>query len=142
MRISSLVDKDLLNVDLQSRTKNTVISEIVGYISNRKNINIKSEIIETIGTGAAGIGGGVAILHARMEELKEVLFFVGISKPGVDFSSADGKPVHLVILFITPLTETETNFKILSQISSLFKSKIWIEKLLSARSAYSADSAT
>jgi len=75
----------------------------VGYISNRKNINIKSEIIETIGTGAAGIGGGVAILHARMEELKEVLFFVGISKPGVDFSSADGKPVHLVILFMALL---------------------------------------
>jgi len=134
MRISSLADKDLLNVDLKSRTKDTVISEIAGYIANRKRISTQSEIIETIGAGAAGIGGGVAILHARMEELKEVLFFVGVSKPGIDFSSADGKPVRLVILFITPLTETETHFKILSQIGGLLKSKIWVEKLLSARS--------
>ncbi len=134
MRISSLVDKDLLNVDLKSRTKDTVISEIAGYIGNRKRISNKSEIIETIGTGAAGIGGGAAILHARTEELKEVLFFVGISRPGIDFSSVDGKPVHLVILFVTPLTETETHFKILSQIGGLLKSKIWVEKLLSARS--------
>ena len=134
MRISSLVDKDLLNVDLKSRTKDTVISEIAEYIGNRKHIRTKSEIIETRGTGTAGIGGGAAILHARTEELEKVLFFVGISKPGIDFSSVDKKPVHLVILFVTPLTETETHFKILSQVGGLLKSKIWVEKLLSARS--------
>ena len=127
MRISSLVDKDLLNVDLKSRTKDAVISEIAGYIANRKRISTQSKIIETIGTGAAGIGGGVAVLHARMAELKEVLFFVGASKPGIDFSSADGKPVRLVIFFITPLAETETHFKILSQIGGLLKSRIWVE---------------
>ena len=137
MRISSLVDKDLLNVDLKSRTKDTVISEIVQYICHRKGANTQDEIIKEIlsreESGAAGIGGGVAILHARMEDLKEVLFFAGISKPGIDFSSADGKPVRLVILFLTPLAETETHFKILSQIDGLLKSKIWAENLLSAR---------
>ncbi len=57
--------------------------------------------------GSTGIGDGIAIPHARISELKEPVLFVGLSRRGIDFSSLDGKPVQLVVLFLTPLLESE-----------------------------------
>jgi len=137
MNLSSLIGKNLVAVNLKSRAKEAVISEIVEYICSQKKIKNKNEILQTIlereKKETTGIGDGVAIPHARLEHLKEVLFCVGISKAGIDFSSLDGKPVHLIVLFVTPLTESETHLKILSKVASLLGNKALVKKLLTAQ---------
>ena len=137
MNFSSLVSKTLVRVDLKSLTKEAVISEIIEYICGQKKIKNKMEILRSIlereTEGTTGVGDGVAIPHARLEHLKEILFFVGISRTGIDFSSLNGKPVHLIVLFVTPLTESETHLKILSKVASLLENKALVKKLLTAQ---------
>ncbi len=76
------------------------------------------------------MGDDIAIPHARIAELKDGLLFVGISKRGIDFSSPDKKPVHLVILFLTPLVESEMHLKILSKLAVLLDNKVFIRQVL------------
>ncbi|MEW5800954.1 MAG: HAD-IC family P-type ATPase [bacterium] len=137
MKISSLFDKCLVNPDLKSGTAEEAIPEIIDSTYPYRNIQHKKEILHRVlereRTQSTGLGGGVAIPHARIEDLKEPMIFVGISQHGIDFHSPDGKPVYLVILFITPLAESETHLKILSRISSIVQNKALVDMMVSAR---------
>lgn len=133
MNISGLIQKDLTTINLKSNTCEGVISEIVDQLSRKRKIKDKKQILESLlkreKLGSTGVGEGVAIPHARIAELKEAVIFVGLSKRGINFSSIDNKPVNLVILFLTPLAESELHLKILSKIAILLKNKLIIEQL-------------
>ncbi len=47
-----------------------------------------------------GIGFGVSIPHASTTLVSEVAAVVGRSRAGIQFDAIDGKPVHLVFLFL------------------------------------------
>ncbi|MCX6999882.1 MAG: PTS sugar transporter subunit IIA, partial [Candidatus Sumerlaeota bacterium] len=136
MRISELLNKNAVQANLKSNTKEGVFTEIVDSLLTQKRINEKKSILESLlqreQQGSTGIGNGVAIPHARIEVLKDVVFFVGLSKRGIDFSSADKKPVHVIFLFLTPLAETGTHLKILSTLSTMLYSISFVQQLRNA----------
>lgn len=51
---------------------------------------------------STGIGGGIAIPHVRIPEVKAPTLGVGIVPKGVDFDAIDNNPVHIMVLFATP----------------------------------------
>lgn len=138
MKISELVSKDLVNTNLKSRTKEGAISEIVDQLYKTKKIKDRKEILGALlkreGEVSTGIGHGLAIPHARLEHLKEVIIFIGISKYGIEFSSLDSNPVHIVVLFLTPLSDTSTHLKILSRLGVMFNDSLFLGELRSASS--------
>lgn len=138
MKICDLVQKDLINVNLNSHTRDVVISEIVDQLYKNREIKNKKQIIESLlkreGLGATGIGYGVAIPHARIADLKTPILFIGVSKSGIDFSAVDGRPVYLIILFLTPLLESSLHLKILSKIGAMVNDKVFIKQLMAAPS--------
>lgn len=138
MNLSSFVSKNMVTVNLRASTKRAAIAEIVGYICSRQNLANKNEILESIlereEKASTGIGDGVAIPHSRLPRLESVLFFVGISKPGIDFGAPDGKVAHIIFLFVTPETESQTHLKILSSIGNLQKNGVLLRKLIEAKS--------
>jgi len=138
MKISDLVQKNLVSVNLKSRTRDGIISEIVDQLYINRKIKDKKHVLESLlkreSLGSTGVGGGVAIPHARIVELKEAVLFVGIAKQGVDFSSVDVKPVNLVILFLTPLLESELHLKILSRVASFLSHQVLVKQLLECSS--------
>jgi len=137
MKISDFIQKDLVTVNLKSHTSKSAISEIVDQLYRRRRIRDKKQILESLlkreKVGSTGIGDGVAIPHARVAELKDAVIFVGLSRRGIDFSSIDGKPVHLVILFLTPLLESGLHLKILSKVVTL-GNKVIIGQLMECSS--------
>ena len=54
---------------------------------------IRREKIET-----TGIGRGVAIAHGKLKSIGSVKVGLGISAEGIEFNSADGRPVHLLFV--------------------------------------------
>jgi len=138
MKISELVSKNLVEVNLKSRTKDAVFSEIVDCLYRNKKIKNKKAIIEGLSgreiRGSTGIGDGIAIPHARISELKEVVLFVGLSKHGIDFLSLDGRPVHLIVFFLTPLLESELHLKILSRVAQMLNDKVFVKRMLECSS--------
>jgi len=136
MKIADLIHKDLLSLSLKSRRGEDVIREIVEHLYKRRKIRDKKGILESLlereKLGTTGLGDGLAIPHARVADLKEPVIFVGISKHGIDFSAPDKKPVNLIILFLTPLVETEMHLKILSKLAVLLDNKIFVRQILNS----------
>jgi potassium/sodium efflux P-type ATPase len=134
MKISDFVNRQLVLAHLKSHTKDEVLAEIVDQIGVCKKIKNKRQILEQIlereKQGSTGIGNGVAIPHTRIEDLKEAVLFVGLSKRGINFSSIDGKPVHLIVFFLTPLLESGLHLKILSKVGTLLNNKVLTEQLM------------
>ncbi|HUX22723.1 MAG TPA: PTS sugar transporter subunit IIA, partial [Spirochaetia bacterium] len=137
MNLSSFVNKNMVTVNLRANTKRAVIAEIVGYICSRLALPDKNQILQSIldreEKASTGIGDGVAIPHCRLPHLERVLFFVGISKPGIDFGAPDGKAAHIIFLFVTPEVESQTHLKILSAIGNLQQNGALLEKLTAAK---------
>jgi P-type Ca2+ transporter type 2C len=138
MKISELVSKESVNINLKSRTKEAAISEIIDQLYKTSKIKDKEEVLKAIlkreSESPVGIGHGLAIPHARIESLKETIVFIGISKYGIDFSSLDSKPAYIVVLFITPFSDTSTHLKILSRLSVMFNDGLLLGELRSASS--------
>jgi fructose-specific phosphotransferase system IIA component len=138
MKISELVNKNLVEVNLKSHTKEAVFSEIVEHLYKNRRIKDKKQVLEALlkreRLGSTGVGDGLAIPHARIAELKEAVLFVGLSKRGLDFSSVDKIPVHLVLLFLTPLLESQLHLKILSKVAQLLNNKLFIRQLMQCSS--------
>jgi Kef-type K+ transport system membrane component KefB len=67
-----------------------------------------------IGTG---VGGGLAIPHARLGQLEGPVLVFGRSEAGIDWDAPDGEPVHLVFLLLTPIDEHGLQLQILAALA-------------------------
>jgi PTS system nitrogen regulatory IIA component len=138
MKISELVQKELVSVNLKSRTREGVISEIVDQLYKNRKIKDKKQVLDSLlkreELGSTGIGDGIAIPHARIAELKEAILFIGLARRGIDFSAVDKGPVYLVVFFLTPLQESELHLKILAKAAALLKNKIFVKQMLGCSS--------
>lgn len=138
MKISELVSKNLVEVNLKAHTKEVVLSEIVSCLYKNRKIKDKKSVLESLlkreTLGSTGVGEGIAIPHARIAELKEPVLFIGLSRRGINFSSVDNNPVHLIVLFLTPLLESSLHLKVLSKVSELLNNKVFVRRLLESSS--------
>lgn len=129
MKFSSLIKLSNINTDLKADTKYDVLKEIVNKLSSKNHEAILQKIVERENQSSTGVGNGCAIPHARLENIHEVILFVGVSKKGINFNSIDGKPVHVIFLFLTPLSETATHLKVLSRINQIISKDSLVNRL-------------
>jgi mannitol/fructose-specific phosphotransferase system IIA component (Ntr-type) len=76
-------------------------------------------VLERERLGSTAIGKGVAVPHARLDELPRILVAFGYSAGGVEFNALDGEPVHLIFLVIAPKTGAEEYLNIMQRITRL-----------------------
>jgi magnesium-transporting ATPase (P-type) len=133
----SLIERGLVSANLLATDKEGIIREIVGKIKDHKKSTTTNLILESVlereKLTTTGIGNGIAIPHARIDNAKEILFFCGVSKTGVTFNAIDSKPVHLFLLFVTPTSESATHLKILSRISLIIKNEELVKRLIECK---------
>lgn len=71
--------------------------------------------------GSTALGSGVAIPHLKIAGLAEPLVAVGSFPDGVDFGAADGAPVRLLFLVLSPADSPALHLQILARISRLLR---------------------
>lgn len=100
------------------------------------NINsLVSALKERESIMSTGIGGGIAIPHAKMAGVSEMAFAIGISPNGIDFDSMDGNRVNLIILVIAGEKQHKDYLRLLSNIMAILKKDPVKEKIISASSS-------
>lgn len=140
MKIVDLLCQDAVSVDLKSKTKEDLLSELAELLvtSGVVKKTEKSEIIKRLKErellGSTGIGKGVAIPHAKCPKIKNMTAAFGISKAGVDFKSLDGEPTYIFFLLVAPGETPGPHLKALAKISRLLDDKFVRDRLRSASS--------
>lgn len=74
-------------------------------------------LLEREQVSSTGIGNGIAIPHARIDAIPDILGVVGISKEGVEFRAIDNQPVHVVLLVLSPKSAQSAHLNTLAEIA-------------------------
>jgi arginyl-tRNA synthetase len=112
-------------VDLQGEDRWQVIDELInklvaeGKISPQNRASVVEAIKKRETSMSTGIGFGIGIPHASTAFVSDVIYAVGRSQNGVNFSALDGKPVHLVCLFLVPAGQFQKHLHVLANIAKL-----------------------
>jgi PTS system nitrogen regulatory IIA component len=72
--------------------------------------------------GATGVGGGVAMPHGRVADLKQLLIAFGRLNEPVEYESPDGQAVDLILMILAPEDSGSTCLKALSIASRVLRS--------------------
>jgi nitrogen PTS system EIIA component len=92
-------------------------------------------LIEREALGSTGIGGGIAIPHARMTSLTSPRgLFARLGHP-VSFDSIDERPVDIVFLLVAPEGAGADHLKALARVSRLLRDRNLVDKLRATESA-------
>lgn len=78
---------------------------------------------------STGLGGGLAVPHARMPGIAAIAAALAVVREGMDFGALDGSPVQMVLLFISPADDAQTHSAFLSAVATTFMGEGAIARL-------------
>lgn len=139
MKILDFLSEDCVLCGLDGKTKKEVIKELVEILVKKKLVKDVGKTVDALikreNTGSTGIGQGVAIPHAKSENVSKIVTSLGISKTGVEFNSLDGEPAYIIFLMVAPPESISEHLQLIAKISRLLKDKFFRQSLKDARSA-------
>jgi len=140
MNIIDVLDKNNVLLNLKSKEKNDVITELLqslhdsGYISSIEEV--KNEILKRENAMSTGIGKSIGLPHCKFKGINKIIIAVGRNKDGIDeYSSLDDEPVKLIFMLISPDDQPSLHINMLARISRIVKQDYIRNSLMSAQSA-------
>jgi nitrogen PTS system EIIA component len=88
--------------------------------------------------GSTGVGGGVAIPHARVAELWKPFGLFARTKKPIAFDAIDGQPVDLIFLLLLPANPEPEHLQALASVARVLRNPELVRKLRSARAGAQA----
>lgn len=138
MRITELLTKDTIAMDLSASDKNGVIDELVNQLNQAGKLNDLTSFKEAIhnreSQSTTGIGEGIAIPHAKVAAVNTPAIAFGKSKTGVDYQSLDMQPAHLFFMIAAPEGGAQTHLDALAKLSGILMDENVRASLLHAES--------
>jgi fructose-specific phosphotransferase system IIA component len=138
--IVDYLDKDCVFLGLKQKSKKNILSAILDHLIQKKKINKtdKNEILKVLlqreEMGSTAIGGYIALPHARVECIKDVLVCFAISDEGVNFDSLDQESVNIIALLLSNQKEAGLHLKTLAFLARMLRDKHFVQQLKNAKS--------
>jgi len=137
MKITELLKRDTIIVDLKSNTKQDVINELVNKLDQAGRLNDKEQykkaILKREEEFSTGIGDGIAIPHAKTAAVKTPALAFGRSKAGIDYDSLDGSNAHIFFMIAASEGAHNDHLDTLSRLSSLLMNEDFRNGLMNAK---------
>ncbi|MBF0102190.1 MAG: cation:proton antiporter [Desulfobacterales bacterium] len=135
-RLQDIVSPELFLPELKAVSRKEAIHEMT--LAACKVVKIDQQILdasiwEREESLSTGIGKGLALPHARLNDLRKAVVAVGISRTGIDFDSPDDKLANLIFLILTPINDPSTQIEITSEIARIFREPQMVERFLRAK---------
>jgi PTS system nitrogen regulatory IIA component len=130
--VYDILDPRAVRADIKATSKKallqqlaTVAAPLVGVAESR----VAEALIERERLGSTGLGGGIAIPHARLPEIDRVRGFFAKVDPAVDFDAIDRQPVDMLFMLLAPEDAGADHLKALAQVSRQFRDRGLVERL-------------
>jgi PTS system nitrogen regulatory IIA component len=92
-------------VDIRASNKTRLLEDLCRRAASLLKVDadkITSNILKREELGSTGMGGGVAIPHARIVDVKKPFGLLARLKSSIDFDAIDRVPVDIVFLLLLP----------------------------------------
>lgn len=138
MKIVEMLDESLMNLDLKSNDKASVIEEMIDMLVKEGFVLSKEPLLKAImdreATASTGVGMGIAIPHGKSSAVTKPSIVFGKSKKGIDFEALDEQPSYIIFLIAVPENSANDHLKALSQLSRRLMNQEVREQLMKAES--------
>ena len=138
MTITDLLAPEHVVASLRAPTKGAVLAELAERASVAVDLDrdpISSALRRREALGSTGMGGGIAIPHARLAEVRRPFgLFVRLRAP-VDFDAVDERPVDLVFLLLLPTDPQGAQLNALACIAKCLRDPTVAARVRRARDA-------
>ena len=134
MKLANLIMERRINLNLQSRDKDSAIRELLGMVRSEgidldfdnvvQSIREREEIEDT------SYGRGFAFPHARTDAVNELYILIGISREGLEDKTPDDVPVHIICLLLTPSTIAKLYLQTLSGLAAFARQENVLDRIL------------
>ena len=105
MNIKDFLSPDCVMVDVRVADKITLLRRLARRAAESivaAADHIAAELLKRENLGSTGTGGGVAIPHARLPEVKRPFGMLIRLREAIDFDAIDGQPVDIVFALLLP----------------------------------------
>jgi fructose-specific phosphotransferase system IIA component len=138
MQIADYVHADLIALGLEVRDKEDLLGQLVRRLVEHGRVaepdTLMNELLKRERVMSTGIGGGIAIPHALLNDVGDLVILFGRTAKPLDFQALDGNPVDLVFMLVGPKGAANLYVKLLARISRLLQSDDFKSSLRQSKS--------
>src|SRR5271169_3936501 len=123
-------------VDVRVSDKARLLQELADRAANTLSLpvdRILSELLKREKLGSTGIGGGIAIPHARISGLKKPFGILVRLKHPMDFDAIDVQPVDLLFLLLLPVSSDKEQLNALASVARNLRDSDCVRNLRRSR---------
>jgi PTS system nitrogen regulatory IIA component len=138
MNLAEFFSPDTISLDLQGRSKDEILAELVGLLRlDERSTDTLLRMLQRRETlGSTGVGRGIAIPHCRSLVVNRVRLAYGHHRKGVEYQAIDNRPVFDFFLIVAPPLEVSNQYlPILGKIAQFAKDADIPERLAGLRTA-------
>lgn len=135
MELLDIIGSDAVLAGLKVGSKKRLLQEMASFAAGHDPRISAGPCLDALqqreALGPTGMGGGVAIPHARLEGLDRVIGYFTRLEKAVDFEAVDGLPVDLVFMLLAPQEAGAEHLRALARVSRTLRDPHICEKLRS-----------
>ncbi|KAF0186719.1 MAG: PTS system, nitrogen regulatory IIA component [Alphaproteobacteria bacterium] len=110
MNIEEFLSPTDVLVDIRASDRARLIHDLASRAAAAQGLDaasITQELMKREALGSTGMGSGIAVPHARLNEVRRPFGLLARLKRPIDFDAIDGCAVDLVFLLLLPLAQSE-----------------------------------
>jgi PTS system nitrogen regulatory IIA component len=143
MKISDLISPADVMIDVRAPNKSGLLQELAAKAASSLKLRVDQVapfLLKREDLGSTGIGGGVAIPHARLPELHRPFGLLAKLKQPIEFDSIDGQAVDVVFVFLLTAAAENAQLGALALVARTLRSQGVLDRLRRAKNASELDS--
>ncbi|BDW98394.1 PTS IIA-like nitrogen regulatory protein PtsN [Maricaulis maris] len=138
MALADLIPSAGVSIDLGASSRKQALqamSELAASLTGQAARTVFDAVLQRERLGSTGVGQGVAIPHARLSGMNEVVGIFARLRTPVDFESIDGRPADLIFMLLAPENAGAEHLKALARVSRLLRREDVRQRLRAAPNA-------
>ena len=139
VRIEEFFLRDGVLPDLKATGRDEAIAELCRTVAEQEPSLNHDELVEAVLARerqmSTAVLDGLAVPHARIDQLPRPIIVFGRSKSGIDWNAADGVPARYIYLVLTPSDDPDVQLHILRSIAMAMNDETLRRKLMTPKDA-------
>jgi PTS system nitrogen regulatory IIA component len=138
MHIQDFLSPNDVTIEVAALDKQKPLLQLARKAGSRLRLppdNIFTELSKREELGSTGVGDGVAIPHARFNQIDKPFGMLLRLRQPIEFGALDGKPIDIVFLLLLPESAKGEQLSALACVARKFRSSAVTAALRNAREA-------